>query len=49
MKNVYQDVDYGRDLEAYITPNFRYGEFVASETAMKYGIKNIPKQQGKGG
>ena len=39
MKNVYPDVDYGRDLEAYITPNFRYGEFVASETAMKYGIK----------
>ena len=45
MKNVYPDVDYGRDLEAYITPNFRYCGFVASETAMKYGIKNIPNEQ----
>ena len=45
MKNVYPDVDYGRDLTKNITPNFKYGEFVSSETAMKNGIKNIPNEQ----
>ena len=45
MKNVYPDVDYGRDLTQHITPNFKYGEFVASEKAMQYGIKNIPNEQ----
>ena len=45
MKNVYPDVDYGRDLTKNITPNFKYGEFVASEKAMQYGIKNIPNEQ----
>ena len=44
MKNVYPDVDYGRDLTKNITPNFKYGEFVASETAMKYGIKKSKKK-----
>ena len=45
MKNVYPDVDYGRDLTKNITPNFKYGEFVSSEKAMEYGIKNIPNEQ----
>ena len=45
MKNVYPNVNYGRDLTQHITPNFKYGEFVASEKAMQYGIKNIPNEQ----
>lgn len=34
-----------RDLNANITKNFKYGEFVRSETAMKYGIKIEPTEQ----
>ena len=45
MKYVYLDTDYGRDLSANISENFKYWEFVSSETAMKNGIKNIPNEQ----
>ena len=45
MKYVYLDTDYGRDLTANISENFKYWEFVSSETAMKNGIKNIPNEQ----
>ena len=45
MKYVYLDTDYGRDLKANISENFKYWEFVASEKAMEYGIKNIPNEQ----
>src|SRR5574344_1586171 len=44
MRHVYLDVDYGRDLTANISENFKYWEFVSSETAMKNGIKNIPNE-----
>ena len=45
MKHVYLDTDYGRDLTANISENFKYWEFVSSEKAMEYGIKNIPNEQ----
>ena len=45
MRHVYLDTDYGRDLTASISENFKYWEFVSSETAMKNGIKNIPNEQ----
>ena len=35
MKYVYLDTDYGRDLTANISENFKYWEFVASEKAMQ--------------
>lgn len=34
-----------RDLNANITKNFKYGEFVRSETATKYGIKIEPTEK----
>ena len=45
MKYVYLDTDYGRDLTANISENFKYWEFVSSETAMKNVIKNIPTEE----
>lgn len=44
MINVFPNVDYGRNLTENITKNFQYWEFVASETAIKNGIKNIPNE-----
>ena len=43
---VLPNVDYGRNLDAMIpgAPNFRYGEVVESEVAVKHGIKNIPTE-----
>jgi len=43
---VLANVDYGRDLDAYIpnAPNFQYGEAVESATAVKHGIANIPTE-----
>lgn len=44
---VLDGIDYGRDLNAKIpgAPNFEYGEFVSSETAVKYGIANVPTEE----
>lgn len=43
---VLPDVDYGRDLDAVIpgAPNFRYGEAVQSDIAVKLGIANVPTE-----
>ncbi len=37
-------MNWGRDLRAKIpgAPNFRYGEFVKSDTAIRHGIINMP-------
>ena len=43
---VLPNVDYGRDLDATIpgAPNFKYGEVVESETAVKHAIANVPTE-----
>lgn len=46
-KYILPNVDYGRDLNASIpdAPDFKYWEFVSSETAIRHNIKNIPNEQ----
>lgn len=43
---VLPNVDYGRDLDAFIpnAPNFQYGELVQSLKAVELGIHNIPNE-----
>lgn len=38
------NVDYGRDLDAYISKNFQYWEFVSSKKAVELGIANVPTE-----
>ena len=46
MLTYYPDVDYGRPLEEVIVgcEHFKYKECIASPSAMKLGIKNIPSE-----
>lgn len=46
-KYIISNVDYGRDLNAYLpdAPDFQYWEFVSSETALRHNVKNIPNEQ----
>lgn len=37
-------VNYGRDLDAYVSENFQYWEFVSSSQAVRLGIKNVPTE-----
>ena len=39
------NVDYGRDLNAKVTQDFTYGEFVSSMTAVRYEIENVPSDE----
>jgi len=43
---VLPNVDYGRDLDAFIpgAPNFQYGELVESAKAVELGIANVPSE-----
>lgn len=43
---VLPNVDYGRDLDAFIPgcPNFQYGEVVQSAKAVALGIENVPTE-----
>lgn len=43
---ILENVKYGRDLNASIigAPNFKYGDFVSSELAVRKNIKNIPDE-----
>lgn len=43
-KYVIDGVDYGRDLDAYVSKNFQYWEFVSSDKAVRLGIKNVPTE-----
>ena len=46
-KYILPNVDYGRDLDAYIpnAPNFQYWEVVSSIQAVRLGIANIPTEE----
>ena len=44
MKYIIDGINYGRDLNAYVSKNFQYWEFVSSELAVRLGIKNIPSE-----
>lgn len=44
-KFIIDGVNYGRDLDEYITSNFQYWEFVSSDKAVRLGIKNVPNEQ----
>lgn len=41
-KYILDGVNYGRDLDTYISKNFQYWEFVSSYEAVRLGIKNVP-------
>lgn len=41
---VLDGVDYGRDLDAYVSKNFQYWEFVSSMQAVRLGIENVPTE-----
>jgi len=41
-KYILDGVNYGRNLDAYISNNFQYWEFVSSDKAVRLGIKNVP-------
>lgn len=41
-KYVLDGVNYGRNLDTYISKNFQYWEFVSSDKAVRLGIKNVP-------
>lgn len=43
-KYIIAGVNYGRDLDANITKNFQYWEFVSSDKAVRLGIKNVPTE-----
>ena len=43
-KHILPNVDYGRDLDAYISKNFQYWEFVSSIQAVRLGIANVPTE-----
>lgn len=43
-KYILPHVDYGRNLDAFISDNFQYWEFVSSDKAVRLGIKNIPTE-----
>lgn len=43
-KYVLPNVDYGRDLDAYVSKNFQYWELVSSDKAVRLGIKNVPTE-----
>jgi hypothetical protein len=44
-KYVIAGVNYGRNLDAKISANFSYWEFVSSDKAVRLGIKNVPTEQ----
>lgn len=44
-KYILPNVEYGRNLDTYITKNFQYWEFVSSDKAVRLSIKNIPTEQ----
>lgn len=44
-KYIIPNVNYGRDLDDFVTPNFQYWEFVSSDKALRLGIKNVPNEQ----
>jgi len=37
-------VNYGRDLEDYVSKDFQYWEFISSDKAVRLGIKNVPTE-----
>lgn len=43
-KYVLDGVNYGRDLDANVSKNFKYWEFVSSITAVRHGIANVPTE-----
>jgi zinc D-Ala-D-Ala carboxypeptidase len=47
MQYILEDIDYGRVLKDSIpgAPNFQFGDFVSSETAVRMGIANIPSEE----
>ena len=48
-RHVIANVDYGRNLDEYVSENFQYWEFVSSELAVRKGIKiYLQKQSGNG-
>lgn len=44
MKYILPNVDYGRDLDAYVSKNFQYWEFVSSQLAIRHNIVNVPTE-----
>lgn len=42
---VLPNVNYGRNLEEFVTENFQYWEFVSSMNAVRLGIANVPNEQ----
>lgn len=44
-KYVIEGVSYGRNLDAYVSKNFQYWEFVSSIQAVRLGIENVPTEQ----
>lgn len=41
---VISGVNYGRDLDAWVSENFQYWEFVSSSQAVRLGIRNVPTE-----